>query len=199
MYYLKGTIINILNAFLNRFNTTAQSYAANMKLNSHEYDQESHSSIIDFYTEKYLAEYKVANRKNSLIIDSLGKIDVSKLRENSYEAIVLKNILCYTKDYSSLISECQRLLKKGGKLYATVSTIPVNHERNKRIWGLTENSLRYILKKKFKNNSIVTKGYGNVLVGRFLLAGKNVDELSKKELSHYDPYFSIIVGVCATK
>lgn len=122
------------------------------------------------------------------------------INDNTYDCLVITHTINIIDDVDAAISECHRILKPGGILLLTIPGFigPVI-DIDKSFWRFNKNNTRYILKKKFDNNSIQTISYGNVLAGQAFLTGLSTEELSKSEISYNDPHFPIVIGAKAIK
>lgn len=123
---------------------------------------------------------------------------VPRIPSNSYDCIILTQVLGMVDDYDSAISECSRILKKGGTLVVTTScfsSLRSGIEQN--YWRFTPASAKYVFKKHF--NSVEVKSYGNVLSGQCFWVGLSQDELTKEQLEYNDPYFPCVLGILCTK
>ncbi len=117
---------------------------------------------------------------------------LSAVKDNTYDCIILTQTLTMIDDYDAALQECNRILKPGGALLATVSSLcPMIHvERS--YWRFTVASLKYILAKHFKNTEI--QPYGNVLSGQAFWVGAASEELSKDKLDYMDPRYPVLIG-----
>ncbi len=124
---------------------------------------------------------------------------ISKIKSGFYSTIVVLNAFNSVFDYENLLIELVRILKKDGKIFATLNSNPFDQKKSVGFWGFTEASTRYLFSKYFKRKDLVFSGYGNVLMGRYHLDGLDVSDLNQDQLSYYDPYYPIIIGVVAIK
>ena len=139
------------------------------------------------------------NPKNKLadIHDDLRNL--KSIDSNSYDCLIVTQTLGMIDDYESAIRECYRILKPGGVLLVTVSSISPVLDLNYSMWRFTVTSCKYIFSKYFKSGTLDVKSYGNVLSGQCFWVGMAVEELSKKELDFNDPNYPCIIAVKAIK
>jgi SAM-dependent methyltransferase len=141
-----------------------------------------------------------ANNTAANIIGDLRHL--SEIKDETYDCIILTQVLQFIDNLDSAISECHRILKRGGVLLATLpclSRIDNISGLEGDYWRFTKASASYVFQKKFNTNNIQTKTFGNVRAGIYFYAGIAKDEASKKVLRVSDPNFPLIVGVRAVK
>lgn len=128
--------------------------------------------------------------------------NMPQIADNSYDAIILTQVLLYIDDYESAIRECHRILKPGGFLFVIVPSmcrIDVRAGVENDYWRFTKASAQYIFGKYFSKDKLEIKAWGNVLVGLGCWIGLSSDELSKKELDYHDPSFPVLITIKAQK
>ena len=74
--------------------------------------------------------------------------------------------------------------------------MPVNQ---KRMWGFTITSVRYVFEQFFDSRNVEIVNYGNALAGRLLVSGASIPAAEMSKLDKVDPIFPVIIGVVATK
>lgn len=122
------------------------------------------------------------------------------IKSNTYDCIILTHVLGMIDDYDSAISECHRILKKGGHLLTTVACFSSLHSGDiteQPYWRYTPAGANYVMKKKFKQVKIST--YGNVLTGQCFWVGLSQEELTKEQLDYNDPFYPCILGIVCQK
>ncbi len=150
------------------------------------------TSITSFYSKLIIEEFSLDKTK-TVYLNENSK--TNEIPDTSMENIVLEMILNRVYNYQKMISECKRILVSDGRLVATVSSIvPVNGSVD-NIWGFTPASVKFIFEKYFSPKTVKLKYYGNVLAGRYLLEGKNVNEVSEEKLLYVDPFFPVVTGI----
>lgn len=119
--------------------------------------------------------------------------------DNTYDTIIATHTFGVIDDYESALRECARILKPGGRLVTTVSSLGVAAEPDKAFWRFTDNSLRYLLEKYFDSSTLHLETHGNVLSGQAFWVGLSAEELTEKELLNKDRRFAVIVAAVAIK
>ncbi len=122
-----------------------------------------------------------------------------KIKNATYDTIILTHVLGLIDDYGAVLMECSRILKPGGRLLFTGSCLGPILENNDVYWRFTPNSLKYIFEKYFQPSSLDIKSYGNALAGQAFYVGMAQEDLTKKELSFEDKRFPLIVSAVAIK
>lgn len=146
-----------------------------------------------------ILDIDVKNQKATIFSD-LKKLD--NVFDNSYDCIILTQVLQFIDDYESAISECKRVLKPGGSLLVTlpsIGRIDCASGLDGDYWRFTEASAKYIFSKYFMNEKLKIESKGNVLSGLYFWIGASQEELSDKKLDYLDKNFPIIITVRAIK
>lgn len=124
--------------------------------------------------------------------------NLTMVKDETFDCIVLTQTLGMIDDYDAAVSECYRILKKGGTLLYTGSLLsPVRDFPT--FWRFTPLSIEMILSRYFEPKNVRTHSYGNILSAQAYLVGLAREELLDEELDHNDPHFPIIVTGIATK
>jgi peptidoglycan/xylan/chitin deacetylase (PgdA/CDA1 family)/SAM-dependent methyltransferase len=121
---------------------------------------------------------------------------------DSYDCVILTQTLHVVDDMPAVLSECQRMLKPGGVLLATLpclSRVCLEYGRDGDFWRVTEAGARTLFAAAFGPAHVDVRGFGNVLAGSAFLYGVAADELAAEELDTWDPYHPALVGVRAVK
>lgn len=119
------------------------------------------------------------------------------LKSNSFDTILMPEVLNNVLEHQEVIKECYRILKPGGTILATALTISTPILNN--FWGFTASGFRYMFGQVFGAKQVSDRSYGNALVGRFFLEKKKAADLTVSELNYSDLYFPVVVAVRATK
>lgn len=138
--------------------------------------------------------------KNATVIDDLRNL--RKIADNTYDCIILTQVLQFIDDVDACVFECHRVLKNGGVLLATlpsVSRVDCIAGVDGDYWRFTEASAKYMFKKLFKPEKLSVSTYGNVRSGISFYAGLAQEDVSVKMLEKNDPNFPLIVTVRAIK
>ncbi len=150
-------------------------------------------------TKSDILDIDVTNR-NATIIDDLRSL--KKINDNTYDCIILTQVLQFIDDVPSAIAECYRILKKGGAILATVpslSRIDCASGPDGDYWRFTQAGVKYLFEKNFNSQHVVVSSYGNVRSGIYFYAGLAQEDVSKKVFKKNDQDFSLIVTVKAIK
>lgn len=160
------------------------------------------------YTLKYGGT--LIHRSDVLDIDSNNKVativdDLRSLRsilDNTYDCIILTQVLQFIDDLDAAISACYRVLKPKGTLLITLPAISrvdkvsgLDHD----YWRFTKASATYLFEKKFEKHKLEITYYGNVRAGMYFYAGLSQEETDAYTLDDCDPNFPTIISIRATK
>lgn len=141
-------------------------------------------------------DFNVRNKKATIIGDLRN---LSHVADNSYNCIILTNVLGLIDDYDSAISTIYRILKKDGILLCAGSCLPITRSVEGAFWRFTKAGSEYIFKKRFGASNVSVHTYGNLLVASSILAGMSQEDLKQEELLHNDPHYPCVVTVRAKK
>lgn len=150
----------------------------------------------DKVTQSDVLDIDRKNKKATLYGDIQN---LTNIQSDTYDCIVLTNVLGIIPDYEAAIRECHRILKKGGVLLLTVSSFSPTRDLDLNLWRFTVTSAKYVFGKYFNPKKLAVSSYGNVLTGQCYWVGMAQEELSKEALDYQDPRFSCLVAVRATK
>lgn len=139
------------------------------------------------------------NRKNSRATVYGDLRHLPGVKSDSYDCIILTQVLGLIDDYEAAIRECQRILKPGGVLLVTMASLCPTLYGEGSFWRLTTASAKYVFRKYFNLQNLTIQGYGNVLAGQCFWVGIAQEELTKKELEYYDPRYTCLVSIRAIK
>src|SRR3989344_4011776 len=140
------------------------------------------------------------DNKKATIHDDLRNLE--NIKENSYDCIILTQVLQFIDEYEKAIQECKRILKPDGTLLITLpslSRIYVASGVGNDFWRWTPAGARYVFGKYFEKEKLEIRGFGDVLIGTGFWVGMAKHELNKKELDHWDPNFPVLVTIKAQK
>jgi SAM-dependent methyltransferase len=163
----------------------------------------------DYYTKKF-GKTKVLV-SNILDIDPNNKratthtnlLETSQLPHNKYDCIILTFVLCLVDDYNLVLKNIKQMLRPGGVILCTLSSINMLADNSRVIgeendyWHFTEKSAKYMFNKIFGANNVSVRSYGNVFSVTKSLYGISSEELSKKKLDFHDNRFPSIVCIRA--
>lgn len=139
-----------------------------------------------------------ASNQDATIIDDLR--DLTDIADNTYDCIILTQVLQFIDDKEAAVKECFRILKQDGVLLATVPSLSradcVSGTEDD-FWRFTQAGAHYLFEKYFKDPTVVPRG--NVRTGMYFYAGATLEEISKKILEIDDPNFPTIITIKARK
>lgn len=118
-----------------------------------------------------------------------------------FDCFILTQTLQFTFEINHAVANACRLLKPGGVLLATLpglSQIDRSHAEHD-IWRFTPNACQKLFGDVFGTENTSVKTYGNAFSACAFLMGMAKEELSSRELDAHDPYYPVIIAVCAVK
>lgn len=160
------------------------------------------------YTKKYggmniiesvVLDIERENRNATLISDLRN---LKEVEDNTFDCIILTQVLQFIDDVDAAISECYRTLKSGGTLLATmpsISRIDCAAGEKGDYWRFTTASAHFLFEKKFKKENVSINPQGNARVGLYFYAGLAEEDTPKKLFHTNDKNFPLIITVKATK
>lgn len=140
------------------------------------------------------------NNKDANIIGDIR--DLKEVENDTYDCIVLTQVLQFIDNLEAAISECHRVLKKDGILLATlpsISRIDCVSGTEGDFWRFTKAGARYLFEKSFNKSNLEIKNRGNVKSGIYFLSGFSVEDISTKSLYKDDENFPSLITVKARK
>lgn len=139
------------------------------------------------------------NRRASIIGD-LRHLDA--IPANTYDCVILTQVLQYIDDCASAIRECGRVLAPGGMLLVTAPALGrMDHDSGMQgdFWRFTVDGMRYLFAQHFPGRAVSVDGCGNVLAGVGFWVGCACEDLTLRKLARNDPRFPILITVVARK
>ncbi|MEQ1897751.1 MAG: polysaccharide deacetylase family protein [Vicinamibacterales bacterium] len=127
---------------------------------------------------------------------------VDHIASETYDAIVLTQTLHVIGDMRAVIRECERLLKPGGVLLATLpsaSRVCLEYGPEGDFWRVTDAGARRLFAEVFPAFAVDTTALGNALVNAGFGFGLASEELPAGAYDTNDPYFPMVIGVRARK
>lgn len=160
----------------------------------------------DHYTKKYGGVNVITNdildidktNAKATIFDDLRTLE--KIADETYDCIILTQVLQFIDDFDVAIKQCHRVLKPGGVLLATVpalSRVDVASGLEGDYWRFTATGAKYAFSKHFRNLTITSRG--NCRTGRYFWCGYAQEDVSVHHFSVDDPNFPVIITICAQK
>lgn len=129
--------------------------------------------------------------------------DAPHIPSESYDCVVLTQVLQYVFDQAAAFRTIERILAPGGVLLATVPGItrisPAESELHGDWWRFTAQSARRVAADVFGDGNVEVETYGNVLTAAAFLYGLGSYDLRAEELHARDPMFEVIVAIRAVK
>jgi SAM-dependent methyltransferase len=140
-----------------------------------------------------------ASNPRATIIADLA--DATGIANDTFDCIVLTQVLQLVFDVPAAVSHLERILKPGGVLLATVPGISRvgRRELSTDFWRFTPESCRRLFAANFRPDDVRVQSYGNVLSASAFLTGLAAEELSKEELDTADSSYPVIIAVRARK
>lgn len=140
-------------------------------------------------TKSDVLDVDIKNKRANLYGDLRN---MSHIPENTYDCIILTHTLGVIDDHESAAREAVRILKPGGVLLVTVSSMGVMQNPERCYWRYTPTSLKYLFGKCVSPEHILVSSYGNVLSGQAFWVGLAKEELADEDLLFNDPRYAVI-------
>lgn len=125
------------------------------------------------------------------------------LNEETFDCIILTNVLSCLFDVQLAVSNVGRILKKGGSVIITVPGIGhlnrVDYESYGQYWRFTPMGLSRLLEKHIPGGKISITTYGNVKTSVAFLYGLCTEDLTQEELDYRDDSYPLLIGICVEK
>ncbi|QQS16158.1 MAG: methyltransferase domain-containing protein [Candidatus Moraniibacteriota bacterium] len=147
-------------------------------------------------TESHVVDIDAKNPHATIYADLR---DMRSVASNTFDTMIATHTFGVIDDFEAAIRECSRVLKPGGMLIATVSSLGVAADPESAFWRFTKASARYVFGKYFDKQSLEISTLGNVLSGQAFWVGLAAEELSEKELAVVDERYPIVVCIRARK
>jgi len=128
--------------------------------------------------------------------------NLSAVSDNTYDSIILTQVLQFIDDTDAAIAECYRILKPGGILLVTlpaISRIDCISGVEGDFWRFTTASAEYQFSKKFKTETLDIQPHGNARTGLYFYAGLAQEDVSDKIFQENDHDFPTLITVVAKK
>ena len=124
------------------------------------------------------------------------------LPSETYDCLIITQTLHVVDDMRAVIAECERTLKPGGVLLATLpcaSRVCLEYGYGGDPWRVTVDGARHLFAEVFPGATLGVEGRANVLVTTAFLYGLGCHELRESEFALDDPYNPTLVTVRAVK
>lgn len=125
--------------------------------------------------------------------------DAKNIPDATYDTLIITHTIGLIPEHEKAIANFYRILKPGGHLLLTASTMGPFIENGSGFWRYTSKSIPYMLGKYFDKKTITTTTYGNALTGQAFWVGMAAQDISKEELDFKDNRFPIIVTAICKK
>jgi hypothetical protein len=159
-----------------------------------------HGSCLEIENNNYTTHFGASQVTKSDVLDvnekNGGATIHGDLRKLNH---ILTHTLGVIDDHESAVRETLRILKPGGTLLVTVSSMGVMQNPENCYWRYTPASLKYLLGKYVPDKNISVGSYGNVCAGQAFWVGIAKEELSHEELMFNDPRYAVIATAVVKK
>jgi SAM-dependent methyltransferase len=122
---------------------------------------------------------------------------------DAFDCVICTQTLPYIYDIHAAVGTLHRILRPGGVVLATVSSVSRIWTKGDRLygdyWRFTSRSSRLLFEEAFAPDEVAVSSYGNVLSAASFLYGLATSELSRDELDVRDPDFPVVIGITARK
>lgn len=140
-----------------------------------------------------------ANAQATIVADlSIGE----GIPREFFDCFILTQTLQFIYDFRGAVVQCERLLRAGGVLLATVPALSrIAHDDGLEwdYWRFTAASCRRVFGEVFGDDDVTVRTYGNVLASTAFLRGTAFEEIPRRKLDVNDPYFPTLVAIRAVK
>lgn len=127
--------------------------------------------------------------------------DAPQIPDDSYDCVLLTQVMHLIYDLHSAVKECRRIVKPGGTLLVTMPTVSrcSRQLQDSDFWRITPAGARRLFGDVFGQQHVDVTAYGNAVLGAAFLMGVAVEEVSSRQLRQHDALFPILVTIRATK
>lgn len=119
------------------------------------------------------------------------------LPSDDFDCVICTQTLPFIFDVQTAVKTLHRILKPGGVLLVTLSGITKVSSYDMKRWGhywnFTALSAERLFSETFGKGAVEVSSKGNVLAATAFLHGLASEELSQRELEHYDPDYEVII------
>jgi glycosyltransferase involved in cell wall biosynthesis/SAM-dependent methyltransferase len=123
--------------------------------------------------------------------------------DNAFDCLIVTQTLHLIRDVPAGIRTLYRVLKPGGVVLLTVpgtiSQLEQGQWRSTWYWGFGPLAIEELFGAMFPQTHLDFKVHGNVLASIAFLQGLAAEELTQKELDHYDELYPLLITVRAVK
>ena len=126
--------------------------------------------------------------------------NLHQVADDTYDCIILTQVLQYIDDPRAALAETYRILKPGGTLLLTVPALGRCDDCHVTdYWRFTPNAVRHLLRGHFAPDNTEVRGHGNVLTGVAFWMGLAQADLRRRHLDYCDPDYPCVVAARAVK
>jgi len=122
---------------------------------------------------------------------------------DAYDCVICTQTLPYIYDVQTAVRTLHRILRPGGTVLATVTSVSRVWTKGDRLygdyWRFTSRSSRLLFEQVFDSEEVAVASYGNVLAAASFLYGLATSELRRDELDYNDPDIPLLIGIKARK
>ena len=149
--------------------------------------QTTHSDVADISAE---------NPKATLVVD-LSRAE--NIPDETFHCVICVQTIQFIPNMKAAAETLHRILKPGGVLLLTGSTISQLDTLWDEYWRFTSLGARWLFEELFGRSQVEVTAFGNVLTAISFLHGLAAEELTAKELAFQDPQYELVVTVRAVK
>jgi SAM-dependent methyltransferase len=127
---------------------------------------------------------------------------LTNIPTDSYDCIILTQVLHLIDDCAAAVAECRRVLKPGGVVLATLPAMGRLTPREGvtgDFWRFTAAGAGVLFVRSFGSDQVAVRAYGNCRTGLAFWIGMAREELPRRALEDDDPHFPVLVAVRAIK
>ena len=122
---------------------------------------------------------------------------------DAFDCVICTQTLPYIYDVQTAVRTLHRILRPGGTVLATVTSVSRVWTKGDRLygdyWRFTSRSSRLLFEQVFDSEQVTVTSYGNVLAAASFLYGLATSELRPEELDYNDPDVPLLIGIKARK
>jgi SAM-dependent methyltransferase len=142
-----------------------------------------------------------ADNPRATIVGDLTEPD--RFSADAFDCVICTQTLPYIYDVHTAVRTLHRILRPGGTVLATVTSVSRIWTKGDRLygdyWRFTSRSSRLLFEQVFDSEEISVASYGNVLAAASFLYGLATSELRRDELDYNDPDIPLLIGIKARK
>ena len=180
-------------------------------LSTHSDDIAGH--VVEIGDDRYIKQFGGDKVTNSDVLDQAHPgssptiiadlTNAGHIPSNSFNCIIAIQTLQFIYDIHAAVSTLHRILKPGGILLASMSTVSQISRYDMDQWGdywrFTSAAAQRLFGDVFGSKQVQVEAYGNVLVSAAFLYGMSVQDLTTEELDFHDRDYEALICVRAVK